>query len=61
MIDEGFLLIFFLKHGFKNSWEGIWKEGPSGIREHKVLSMEEVVFDACCFDKLDLSIAFYKN
>ncbi|MED3786026.1 hypothetical protein P4576_02020 [Peribacillus frigoritolerans] len=36
------------------------KRGPSGIRELKVLSMEVVVF-ACCFDKLDLSIAFYKK
>ncbi|WP_145504286.1 hypothetical protein [Peribacillus frigoritolerans] len=37
------------------------KREPSGIREHKVLSMGEVVFYACFVDKLDLSIAFYKN
>jgi hypothetical protein len=38
-----------------------WKEGTIRNREHKVLSMEEVVFDACFVDKLDLSIAFYKK
>jgi hypothetical protein len=30
------------------------KRGPSGIREHKVLSMEEVVFDACFVDNISI-------
>ena len=33
MIDEGFADLFLKKqwlHGFKNSWEGIWKEEEMG-------------------------------
>ncbi|MED3761643.1 hypothetical protein P4555_21715 [Peribacillus frigoritolerans] len=53
--------LFFKNMVSKTAGKVYGKRGPSGIREHKVLSMEEVVFDACFVDKLDLSIAFYKN
>ncbi|WP_207117702.1 hypothetical protein [Peribacillus simplex] len=30
------------------------KRGPSGIREHKVLNIEEVVFNACFVDNISI-------
>ncbi|MGG4197931.1 hypothetical protein [Peribacillus frigoritolerans] len=51
----------FLKNMVSKTAGKVYGKREPGIRELKVLSMEEVVFDACCFDKLDLSIAFIKN
>lgn len=58
---KAFADLFFKNMVSKTAGKVYGKRGPSGIREHKVLSMEEVVFDACFVDKLDLSIAFYKK
>ncbi|MEB2629966.1 hypothetical protein SOP94_16025 [Peribacillus frigoritolerans] len=54
MIDEGFADLFLKNMVSKTAGKVYGKRGPSGIREHKVLSMEEVFFDACFVDNISI-------